>query len=455
LLLERTFHRIFMNILVVDDEVNILKTTSVALKTMGHVPFTAETTSQAERRIDSEKIDAMFLDVMLGHENGIDFLKKLKERECDIPVIVFTAHSTIESAVEAMRSGAHDYISKPFIPEDIRQKLTKLEKNIRLKSKVEDLESRVAENQPGIMLDSNEPAVQKTYELAFKAAASEANILLLGPSGTGKTILARSIHERSNRTDRRFVTVNCPSLSKELLESELFGHVKGAFTGATKETWGKVSAADGGTLFLDEIGEISMDMQPKLLRLLQDREYERVGDTKTRKADVRVIAATNQNLKEAVDKGNFREDLYYRLNVISLTMPALQQRPGDILPIAENYLKFFAAQLGKPNLTFSEEAAHVIIDYPWPGNLRELRNTIERAVILGVEKTINVEDFPDTLQDQEASSVQPGHLISIEQIEEEHIRRILAKTDSLDKAASVLGIDTATLYRKRKKYELA
>jgi NtrC-family two-component system response regulator AlgB len=401
--------------------------------------------------LDEERIEAMFLDVMLGNERGLDVLAELKARGVELPVIVFTAQASIESAVEAMRRGAHDYIQKPFIPEEIKQKLSRLEQDRQLRTKVRNLEGQVAENQPLLMLESNEPAVKRAFDTAFRAAPSEASILILGPSGTGKTVLARAIHERSDRNNSPFVTINCPSLSRELLESELFGHVKGSFTGAVKDTWGKVAAADEGTLFLDEVGELPIEIQPKLLRLLQDREYERLGETRTRRANVRVIAATNRDLALDVVEGRFREDLFYRLKVIGLEMPALVDRPGDLRQLAENYLRFFAKAKGQPDLQFSSEASEAIAAYTWPGNLRELRNVIERAVILAPGDEITPDDFPDEFHGESETSIRPGHFVTIQELEEEHIRRIVAKAESLDRASMILGIDSATLYRKRKR----
>jgi two-component system, NtrC family, response regulator AlgB len=441
-----------MNILIVDDELGIQRSTSYALRAMGHQTFIASNTRQAQRTLAEEPIDAVFLDVMLGNESGLDFLPQLQSMGFDQPVIVFTAHTSIESAVEAMRRGAYDYIQKPFIPEDIKQKLAKLEQARQLRTKMRDLEGRVAENQPSLILESSEPAMKRAFDMAFRAAPSEATVLVLGPSGTGKTVLARAIHERSARKDKPFITINCPSLSRELLESELFGHVKGSFTGAVKDTWGKVAAADGGTLFLDEIGEVPIEIQPKLLRLLQDREYERVGDTRTRKADVRLIAATNRDLAQEVVNGRFREDLFYRLKVITVEMPSLADRPADLPTLLDNYLHFFATSKGRPKLKFSRAAAEALADYPWPGNLRELRNVVERAAILANGDEVELTDLPEEFHKREDSSaVRPGHFVTIDRLEEEHIRRVVAKADSLEHAARVLGIDIATLYRKRKR----
>jgi NtrC-family two-component system response regulator AlgB len=286
-------------------------------------------------------------------------------------------------------------------------------------------------------------------DTALKAAQSEATVLLLGETGTGKSVLAREIHRRSRRPEGAFVTVSCPSLSRELLESELFGHVKGAFTGAHQDTMGKVAAANGGTLFLDEIGELPLAIQARLLRLLQEREYERVGENIPRRANVRVLSATNRDLAGAVAEGSFREDLYYRLNVISLRLPSLRERTADIETLAVLYLEFLASHTGKPVRAFSAAALEVLRNYPWPGNLRELRNVVERAVILSDREQIEVADLSDTIQS--ASEVRLGGRFTLEEIEAEHIRRLIANHKTLEEVAEILKIDPATLYRKRKR----
>ena len=443
-----------MNILIVDDEQNILRTTSIALKTMGHTPFQAATSRQADRLLDEEPINAIILDLMLGNEDGLEYLDRLKANNVKTPVIVFTAHSSIESAVQSMKRGAYDYIQKPFIPEELRQMLGKLEKDLAQSGKLKELKGMIESSSPTIRFESEEPEMQETYRIATKAASSEASIMILGPSGTGKTVLARHIHEQSQHREKPFVTVNCPSLSRELLESELFGHVKGSFTGATQDTWGKVSSAEGGTLFLDEVGEIPLEIQPKLLRLLQDHEYERVGEARTRKADIRVIAATNRDLSKEVEAGTFREDLFYRLNVIGLAMPSLRDRPNDILPITRKYIDFFAGQLGRGQVELSNEARQAIVDYRWPGNLRELKNVLERSLILSEGQVLERSDLPAEFHGSIDSTITTGSLISLEVLEANHVKRVVAKTSSLDEAASVLGIDPATLYRKRKKLGL-
>jgi NtrC-family two-component system response regulator AlgB len=301
--------------------------------------------------------------------------------------------------------------------------------------------------------------MRSVMEVLQRSAKTAASVLILGESGTGKSVAARALHERSHLGDKPLVTVSCPTLSKELLESTLFGHVRGAFTGAMKDHWGKVKAADGGTLFLDEIGDLPLEIQPKLLRLLQEREYERVGETNTRQADVRIVAATNRDLKKRVAEGAFREDLYYRLNVISVKMPALRERPADLLQFASHYLRHFAKQCGRAVDGFTDEAEAAIRFYPWPGNLRELRNAIERAVILSSGGKIALGDLPAELRADtpsadpaaEATAVGAGAMMTIDALEEIHIRRILDRTASMVQAADILGIDQATLYRKRKK----
>ncbi len=445
-----------MRVLIIDDEENIRRTLTVLLEGLGHEVVGAGNGAVAMKELDKAQFDVAFLDVKLENENGIELLPDLLRGNVHMDVVVFTAFASIESAVEAMKAGATDYLPKPFTPEQIRQVLRKVGKTRQLEGRVANLESKLSAAAPPADHETVEPAMERAFHLAFKAAASPASVMLLGESGTGKTMLARAIHERSAQKDNAFVTISCPSLSGELLESELFGRVKGAYTGASSDSWGKVAVADGGTLFLDEIGELPLEIQPKLLRLLQEREYERVGETKTRRANVRVIAATNRNLEAAVKDKTFREDLYYRLNVVSVLVPPLRERPRDLKRIAEGYVKFFAPQCGKKISGFSAGAAAALERYSWPGNLRELRNVIEHAVIFSSSGLIEPADLPDKVSQPAThvsggDTVQIGMRVPLEQIENEHIRRILAQTTTMEEAAQVLGISRATLYERKKK----
>lgn len=441
-----------MRILIIDDEANIRKTTWLTLDALGHDCEQAENGEEALRFVQKGNFDVAFLDLKLGEESGLELIPKLLAQEPKLNIIIFTAYSSIDTAVQAIRNGAVDYIAKPFTPEQVRHVLARVEKNRRLENRVVELESILSTAENMTDFATNEPLVQKTYELTSKAASSLATILILGESGTGKSLLARAIHRNSPRRELPFITVACPSLSKELLESELFGHVRGAFTGAVGETWGKVKAAEGGTLFLDEIGELPLEIQPKLLRLLQEREYERVGDHKPRKANVRVIAATNRRLDELVKEGRFREDLYYRLNVITVEMPPLRQRQLDLEQCAEQHLHFFSKQLGRKLKGFTPAALSTLQRYPWPGNLRELRNVIERAVILATGEKIDLPDLPDTLRNSHPAEMVVGSRISLDELEREHITRVVEVASSMEEASQILGIDPATLYRKRKRY---
>ncbi|NNE90416.1 MAG: sigma-54-dependent Fis family transcriptional regulator [Verrucomicrobiales bacterium] len=448
-----------MDILVIDDEKSIRDATIIALEAEDHYAEAVDSGDVALLRMKEEAFDMAFLDLRLGDEDGLDVLKEIRKRFPQVAVVVFTAYATVDTAVKAIQLGALDYLEKPFTPDQLRGLLARAEKQRRMSDRIEELEITVSNQSPDPRFESTDPAMQEIYNVLFRAAATPASILILGESGTGKSVVARAIHERSHLSSKPFVTVHCPSLSKELLESELFGHVKGSFTGAVKDKWGKVHAANGGTLFLDEIGELPLDIQPKLLRLLQEREYERVGENKTRQADVRIIAATNRNLKQDVKDGEFREDLYYRLNVITAEMPPLRSRPEDLSKFAEEFFEFFTKQTGRKISGFSKSAEARLMGYSWPGNVRELRNALERAVILATGDQIQPEDLPAPTgsvngDSDDSDGLHIGADATLEELEEEHLRRVLSRTSSLQEAATVLGIDQATLYRKRKKLGL-
>ena len=438
-----------MRVLVVDDEKNIRRTFSLALESLNHEVSAAASGKEAIEELKRANFDVAFLDLKLSQESGLDVLEQIVRVSPQTFVVIITAYASVETAVEAMRRRAFDYLPKPCTPEQIRHVLSNVERTRKLERRVADLESRLVASGPEIDLATESPEMRRALDTALKAAQSEATVLLLGETGTGKSVLAREIHRRSRRPDGAFVTVSCPSLSKELLESELFGHVKGAFTGAHQDTMGKVATADGGTLFLDEIGELPWAIQARLLRLLQERDYERVGENIPRHADVRIISATNRDLAKAVAEGAFREDLYYRLNVISLRMPPLRERAADIERLALVYLNFVASHTGKSVRTFAPAAVEALRNYSWPGNLRELRNVIERAVILSDHERIEVDDLSDIVRS--TSEVRLGGKFTLEQIEAEHIRRLVASHRTLEEVADILQIDPATLYRKRKR----
>jgi NtrC-family two-component system response regulator AlgB len=454
-----------MDILIVDDEKSIRLTSSLALEAEGHYVETAEDGNLALRRIKEENFDLVFLDLRLGDEDGLAILQKILAMKPQQLVTIFTAHASISTAVRATQLGAFDYLEKPFTPDQLRAILIKAQKALKtqgevsqLRETVQELKSEVRHASPPLRFSSEDEKTREEFDILFRAAATSASILILGESGTGKSVIAREIHDRSHLRDKPFVTVSCPSLSKELLESVLFGHMKGSFTGAIKDTWGKIHAADGGTLFLDEIGELPMEIQPKLLRLLQEREYERLGENKVREANVRVIAATNRDLKTSIHQGIFREDLYYRLNVISVTVPPLRERPADLARFAKDYLEFFASQLGRKLDGYSASGRSALMRHPWPGNLRELRNAIERATILARGSSVEAEDLPRPApHPAPGNPAEPGNLgiggeHSLDEIEQAHLTKVLDWAPSLHDAASVLGIDKATLYRKRKRF---
>jgi NtrC-family two-component system response regulator AlgB len=443
-----------MRVLIVDDEASIRRLTRVAVEAAGHAAAEAPGALRALRMLAEQDFDVVFLDLKLAGDDGLDVLARIRQSRPEMAVVMFTAFANVATAVEAMRRGAFDFLPKPFTPEQIGGVLAKVEKTHRLERRVSSLESELAASAFPVRIESAAAAVQDALQIAFKAAETEATVLLQGPSGTGKTVLAREIHRRSPRRDAPFITVSCPSLSRELFESDLFGHVRGAFTGAVGDAVGKVAAASGGTLFLDEIGELPPEIQPKLLRLLEEREYERVGEPRPRSADVRLIAATNRQLAAEVAAGRFRQDLFYRLNVVSVTLPGLGDRPADLLRLADDYRRFFAERLAKKITGFSPAVAAAFAAYAWPGNLRELRNVVARAVILAAGPAIELADLPEDLRSGPPPVVTVGARVSLETLEAEHLRRVLALASNLDEAARILAIDPATLYRKRQRLGL-
>lgn len=438
-------------ILVVDDEINIRKMLSVCLETEGHKVSAVSNFQDALAEASRKSFELAFIDLRLGTEDGLELIPALLATTPWLKIIVITAYASIDTAVEAMRRGATDYIPKPFTPAQINLAVRKVFEMRTLEQKVATLQEDLGRQHPEFDFSSTSPLMQKAVNLARQTAASEATILLRGESGTGKTVLARAIHSWSSRAAKPFSLVSCPSFSPELLESELFGHVKGAFTGAIRDHPGRIAASEGGTLLLDEISDLPLPLQPKLLRFVQEKEYERVGDSLTKKADVRLIAATNANLEDAVKEGRFREDLFYRLNVIQIEIPPLRERPEDVIALAERLLVFHGRNNHRSFIGFTEEAIQALAGNRWPGNVRELSNAVERAAILCRNDRIGLECLPANLLPRDFT-LKIGDPVTIEKIEEQHIRRVLANAKSLQEAAAILGIDQATLWRRRKKY---
>jgi len=443
-------------ILLVDDDQNILRSFRMCLEADGHRVATATASAGALELLQRQVFDLCFLDLRLGRESGLELLPRIRALAPWVRVVMATANSAIDNAVAAMRSGAVDYIVKPCSPEQLRATAKVQLDARRVALRLEALERESRAREPGD-LDTRSPAMARVLDEARRVADTDASVLLLGESGTGKGVLARAVHRLSPRGDQSFVTINCPALSAELLESELFGHRKGAFTGAVENTEGRVAQADAGTLFLDEVGDFPLALQPKLLRFVQDREYERVGDPVTRVANVRIVAATNRDLAAMVREGLYREDLLYRLNVITLTVPPLRERREDLLPIAGNLLRQFASDYGRPARSLTSDAEAALLSHAWPGNIRELRNTIERAVILCPEEAVSASQLSLGAQAPVAmagNGTQVGAPVTLQALERAHIERIIATSETLDAAARTLGIDASTLYRKRRQYGL-
>ena len=453
--------------LIVDDDPGVRQSVRLCLEADNARVMGVGTSAGALEALERARFDVVFLDLWLQAESGLAVLPEILRRQSGIGIVVITAFASFETAVEAMRLGAVDYLPKPFTPEQVRHAARRVVSGNVLRRQLSELQDRLEETEGEATFETRNAAYAAFLQTAARAAASDTVILLRGESGTGKTVLARWIRHHSKRADRPFVTVHCPMLSSELMSSALFGHKKGAFTGAISEGVGKVEVAEGGTLFLDEVADLTTDAQARLLRFLHDRGFERLGDPTERRADVRLITATNRPLEEEVKAGRFREDLLFRLNVIALTVPALRERSEDVLPLAAHYLRFFERQQARQHLSFSRRCEDAIVDYSWPGNLRELRNAVERAVILSPASILEPQDLglealSDEIGDEIASNGQEtrrspilGEEFSLAEIEREHIARVVAKAPSFEAAAQILAIDPTTLQRRRKRYGLA
>jgi len=438
--------------LVVDDEPSIRKMLAMWLDAGGHRVQSAASGKDARALAAKISFDMAFVDLRLGTESGLELIPELLKSSPWLKIVVITAYAAIDTAVEAVKKGAMDYLPKPFGMEQAELLVRRVLELRQLEQKLAALGGGGEDGSAAeAHLETRSPAMQQVLHRAQQVAKSEATVLIRGENGTGKGVVARLIHQWSPRASAPLGVVSCPSLPAELLESELFGHVKGAFTGAVKDHPGRIAACEGGTLLLDEIGDLPPLLQPKLLRFIQDHAYEHVGEAVARRANVRVIAATNLNLEAAVKAGRFREDLFYRLNVVELRIPPLRERPQDVLPLAERFLATFALQSHKTLAGFTDRAVQVMEQHDWPGNVRELRNCVERGVIFCEQSHVDVEHLG---LHEAAARLSPalGQRQTLEATEEAHIRHIVRTTASLEEAAKVLDIDIATLWRKRRKY---
>jgi DNA-binding NtrC family response regulator len=442
-------------ILIVDDEPFNLDLLEQELTDRGYAIERAGGGAEALVKFESFRPNLILLDYQMPDMNGVDVLKELRVRGHDAPVILITAYGTIERAVQAMKEGAYDFIPKPFEPEHLSLVVEKALERETLKREVEILSEEVGERHRLVLGKSAK--MNQAADAAKKAAASKATVLLLGESGTGKELLARAIHNWSDRKDKPFVAINCVGLSKDLLESELFGHEKGAFTGAHQLKKGKMELADGGTVFLDEVGDITAELQTKLLRFLQEREFERVGGTRPMRVDVRIIAATNRDLDGDIKQGRFREDLYYRLNVVPVHLPPLRERKEDIPELAKFFLQRFAQETKKNFGEIAAEALEKLLAHDWPGNVRELGNVIERAVVLGQGPKLSPGDLPPSIAGGTLAG-SPGRLSYHEAIDaarREMIRKALARAEgNRTEAAKLLGLHKTHLFRLMKSLKI-
>ena len=438
-------------ILIVDDELIMRESLAGWLERDGHLVQTSPSGEDALEKLKETRFDILLVDIKMEGMSGLDVLRHMKESDPDVAVVMITAYGSIPTAIEAMKNGAYDYMLKPFDPNELG---VLIEKIVRYQNQAREMqflrEEVKARTRFESMIAQSKP-MQKVFDLICDVAPMDSTVLITGPTGTGKGLAAKAIHTNSPRCNGPFVTVNCGAIPEHLMETELFGHQKGAFTDAKETKKGRLELAHGGTLFLDEVGEIGMRMQIDLLRVLEDRVFYRVGGTQPMEADFRVIAATNRNLEKAIKDGTFREDLFYRLNVVSIKMPSLSQRKEDIPLLAEHFLRRFVQETNKTIDKISREAMDELMLYDWPGNVRELENAIERAVVVGKERQIRSEDLPILCYG-------PFHAPqnnSLKEVEKNHIRQILTDNDwNIARSAKILEIDRSTLYSKIKRYDL-
>ncbi len=451
-----------MEILIVDDERVQCEMLAGFLRKQGYRPDTAENGRIALEKFKIGSFDLVLTDQRMPEMEGLQLLKEIKRLNPETVVVIMTAFGSVSSAVAAMKEGAYDYLTKPIDLDELLLLIHRIEKEINLRRENRLLREQLREKFKVDFIVSNSRPMEQALNLVGRVAPSQATVLILGESGTGKELIARAIHYASPRAEKPFIKVNCAALPETLLESELFGHEKGAFTGAVAKRIGRFEQADQGSIFLDEIGDLSLPLQMKLLRVLQEKEFERVGSNQTIKVDVRVIAATNRNLEEAIKKGTFREDLYYRLNVVTITLPPLRERKEDIPLLIEHFLKKYSAQNKKEVVGLSKEAHELLRQYDYPGNVRELENIIERAVVLCPGKIITVNELPLNIREYNLAEFyekdQQGRSLPkmLEDIERQMISKALKNNDGVQtRAAAELGISERVLRYKMKKYGLS
>ncbi len=439
-------------VLLIDDEEKLRSLLARIIRLEGYAVTEVGNIKSAQKLIEKEEPDIVLCDVKLPDGNGVDFVTEAKKKYPLIEIILLTAYGNIPDGVQAMKNGAFDYITKGDDNDKVIPLLYKAMEKVTLQKRLLSLQKQTGINYSFDSITGSSKAIIAAKELARKVAPTNATVLLTGETGTGKEVFAQAIHNGSKRADKMFLAINCNAISKELLESEIFGHKAGAFTGALKDKKGLMEEAHEGSLFLDEIGEMSMDLQSKLLRVLETSEFIKVGDTKSTKVNVRFIAATNRNLKKEVDKGAFREDLFYRLNVFSIELPPLRDRKNDVLLLADVYIKLFAEKSNKKISGLSEEAKSLLKNYQWKGNIRELKNMMERAVILEEDEVIDVNDLPFELL---TASFDNNRFYDLSLAEKHHIQKVLQHTNgNKTETARLLNIGLTTLYRKLEEYQL-
>ncbi|MBS1850244.1 MAG: sigma-54-dependent Fis family transcriptional regulator [Acidobacteria bacterium] len=448
----------FLNLLIVDDERAVREVCREVAQSLGFNASVADTAEHAYRLLDPQAIDVVLLDLKLPGAGGLEALHQIKERRPDSIVIVVTGYGTIHSAVQAMKNGAYDYVTKPFSMEELRLLLERVANHLKLKSENRILREKVKSKQGFGNIVGRAPEMEKLYRIIAKAAHSSHPVLILGESGTGKEMVARAIHFSGPFRDKPFIPVDCGSLVPTLIESELFGYVKGAFTGAVQAKDGLLAIAEGGTVFLDEVGELPVDLQAKLLRAIQEKEVRPVGSTRRIPINVRILAATNRDLEQGVAQGTFRRDLYFRLNVLSLRIPPLRERRQDIPLLAEYFLDRLLRSTGQER-SISDEAMKIMLAYDWPGNVRELENCLERACALSTGPVMHVMDLPSAIRGVSSVLPPPGEssakIVSMAELEKQTILSTILQLNG-DKllAARLLGIGKTTLYRKLKEYRV-